>query len=359
MTSGITARKTKKGTSYLVRVRSVASPKDQFGTFPTLREAKAWQAEKWAGINKGEAIVSTETKRLTIGQIFDDYANVHNMGEKDAQRIKKLRGNFEDFLVLKLTPTRLQAWVKEMEQTQVPPNWRKVKSHPNYKGDTPRNYSASTIRKYYFTLKKCIEWHAQFKRYPFQTPFLKIKLPKEDNSRERRLLPQEEKALMEVCLSLPSHGKEFALLMQIAMETAMRCGEMLGMTWGMLKLEEARIMLPATLTKTKKAREVALTSIAKKLLSDYEKTLRPTAKERIFPQWQNSNVVGHVLKDMCVRLNIEDFKWHDLRHEAISRFFERTTLRETEICKITGHTNPKTLARYANLRATDLAAKLW
>jgi len=55
----------------------------------------------------------------------------------------------------------------------------------------------------------------------------------------------------------------------------------------------------------------------------------------------------------------EDLNFHDLRHEATSRFFERTTLSEMEIMKITGHSSTTMLARYANLRGSNLAAKLW
>ncbi|MGS0893435.1 hypothetical protein ACVBGC_12960 [Burkholderia stagnalis] len=48
-----------------------------------------------------------------------------------------------------------------------------------------------------------------------------------------------------------------------------------------------------------------------------------------------------------------------MRHEATSRLYERTTLSDIQIAKITGHTDPKVLMRYANLRGSDLAARLW
>jgi integrase len=55
----------------------------------------------------------------------------------------------------------------------------------------------------------------------------------------------------------------------------------------------------------------------------------------------------------------EDLRFHDLRHEATSRLFERTTLSDLEISRITGHKDPRVLRRYSNLRGSDLAAKLW
>lgn len=53
-----------------------------------------------------------------------------------------------------------------------------------------------------------------------------------------------------------------------------------------------------------------------------------------------------------------DLHFHDLRHEAISRLFERTSLSDFEIAKISGHRTPRMLMRYANLRASALASKL-
>lgn len=54
-----------------------------------------------------------------------------------------------------------------------------------------------------------------------------------------------------------------------------------------------------------------------------------------------------------------DLVFHDLRHEATSRLYERTTLSDIQIAKITGHSDPKVLMWYANLRGSDLAERLW
>ena len=55
----------------------------------------------------------------------------------------------------------------------------------------------------------------------------------------------------------------------------------------------------------------------------------------------------------------DGLRFHDLRHEAASRLFERTGLNEIEISRITGHRDPRMLRRYSNLRASDLADRLW
>lgn len=57
------------------------------------------------------------------------------------------------------------------------------------------------------------------------------------------------------------------------------------------------------------------------------------------------------------RAGAPDLRFHDLRHEATNRLFERTTLRESEIGFVTGHCDPRMLQRYYNKRAGDIVAR--
>ncbi|MDP6068964.1 MAG: tyrosine-type recombinase/integrase, partial [Alphaproteobacteria bacterium] len=60
---------------------------------------------------------------------------------------------------------------------------------------------------------------------------------------------------------------------------------------------------------------------------------------------------------MIKRAGIVGLRFHDLRHEAVSRFFE-LGLSVPEVALISGHKNPVVLLRYTHLRAQDLVAKL-
>ena len=92
-------------------------------------------------------------------------------------------------------------------------------------------------------------------------------------------------------------------------------------------------------------------------------------KGLLFPWW-NGDVHDDVLRKTTSMLSQQfarvfdaagcaDLRFHDLRHEATSRLFERTHLSDIEISRITGHKDPRVLRRYSNLRGSDLAAKLW
>jgi integrase len=54
---------------------------------------------------------------------------------------------------------------------------------------------------------------------------------------------------------------------------------------------------------------------------------------------------------------IEDLRFHDLRHEATTRLFEKG-LNIMEVASITGHKDLRMLRRYTHLKAEDLAQKL-
>jgi integrase len=59
-------------------------------------------------------------------------------------------------------------------------------------------------------------------------------------------------------------------------------------------------------------------------------------------------------KRLAKRARLEDLRFHDLRHEAISRFFEKGL----NVALISGHRDPRMLFRYTHPRAEDVAAKL-
>ena len=65
---------------------------------------------------------------------------------------------------------------------------------------------------------------------------------------------------------------------------------------------------------------------------------------------------GAFLK-LCRKVNIDDLHFHDLRHQATSRFFEKG-LNPVEVATITGHKDTRMLMRYTHLRAEDLVERL-
>lgn len=165
---------------------------------------------------------------------------------------------------------------------------------------------------------------------------------------------------MDACHGMYKDPRGWQLLIGLALETAMRAGELLGMRWDEVKTDPSNrfIVIPKEREKTRKGRQVPLSAKAIEIIEE----LRGRAIEgeaRVFGTFPNSSVIlGRGFKRITTRAKCDDLRFHDLRHEATSRFFERTSLQMMEIAAITGHTQLGTLQRYANLRPSILSEKL-
>ena len=68
---------------------------------------------------------------------------------------------------------------------------------------------------------------------------------------------------------------------------------------------------------------------------------------------KQENVITQPFTHVCKTAKIDDLRFHDLRHEATSRMFERG-FNMMEVASVTGHQDLKMLKRYTHLKAGDL-----
>ena len=131
----------------------------------------------------------------------------------------------------------------------------------------------------------------------------------------------------------------------------MRRGEILSLTWENVHLERRYVHLPDT--KNGDSRDEPLSPLALDLLRDLPRNIR--GDQAVFPV--HFEALKSSWRRACSRAGIRDLRFHDLRHEATSRFFEKG-LNVMEVSAITGHKDLRMLQRYTHLRAEDLALKL-
>ena len=81
----------------------------------------------------------------------------------------------------------------------------------------------------------------------------------------------------------------------------------------------------------------------------------PLHEQPLF-SYSPNGVTGGFLK-LCRKVGIHDLHFHDLRHEATSRVFEKG-LNPVEVATITGHKDTRMLMRYTHLRAEDLVGRM-
>jgi hypothetical protein len=70
-----------------------------------------------------------------------------------------------------------------------------------------------------------------------------------------------------------------------------------------------------------------------------------------------SDAITAAWRRIVLRAEIEDFRYHDLRHEATSRLFERG-LEIMEVQRITGHKTLSMLLRYTQMNVDRIVKRL-
>lgn len=128
----------------------------------------------------------------------------------------------------------------------------------------------------------------------------------------------------------------------------MRRSELLGLTWDEIDFKNRTAYLPDT--KNGSSRTVPLSSTAVTTISNLGKT-----QSHLF--LVSNNAIRLSWDKLKKRTKLDDLRFHDLRHEAISRFFEKG-LSIAEVAFISGHKDLRMLMRYTHLKAEDVALKL-
>ena len=176
------------------------------------------------------------------------------------------------------------------------------------------------------------EWGLPLKDNPLHG--LKLKAP--DQRRERRLLNGEWERLLEAARRCRNPWIE--PIMRLALATGMRRGELLTIEDKQIDFERRSLLIKETKNGT--SRTIPLTREA---ISILEKL--PRGQGRKFPITGNAfRLAWEHLRD---RADLGDLHFHDLRHEAISRFFE-LGLNPPEVALISGHRDMRQLFRYTH-----------
>lgn len=222
----------------------------------------------------------------------------------------------------------------------------------SYREERLRSVAPATVTREINTISHAIDtsirdWGVYLPRNPCKL----VRRPSPPRGRDRRLAPGEEDKL----LAAVDAGRNIYLrpLIVLAIETGMRRGELLGLRWEHIDLDIGVAHLP--MTKNGDARSVPLSIRARTVLQSLREGRRVASEPRVLPT--TASAVSQAWGHLRVRASMPDLKLHDLRHEAVSRLFERG-LNLMEVAAISGHKELSMLRRYTHLRAADLVAKL-
>ena len=219
-----------------------------------------------------------------------------------------------------------------------------------YRDERLRSVAPATVIRELSTISHCLELaQSEWGFYLPRNPVKFVRRPPAPRGRQRRLDEGEEERLLAAC----DQGRNPWLkpLIILGIETGMRRGELVGLLWEHVDLRKRVAHLPQT--KNGESRDVPLSQRATAALQALYADR--SVRTRVFPL--SGNAVRLAWEHLRDRAGCADLHFHDLRHEAVSRFFERG-LNIAEVSTISGHKELRMLQRYTHLRAADLVQRL-
>ena len=327
-----------------VRVRRKGWPV-QSRTFRTKGQAEAWARAIEADMDKGAFVSGALAERTLFKDIATrfakEFAPLHYRGAGWQHKLARLVDRLGPFSLASLTQDRV-AWYRDQRLQDPDPRFKDPQNAPSISG--------ATVKTELDLLSKVLGVASKEFRIPLPSgnPVAMIRKPTGNPSRDRRLDREEFDRLLAACER--SRNTWLKPGLQISVETAMRQGELLALRWDDVDLKKCVAFL--RVTKNGDSRAVPLSSRAIALLDSLPRSI----DGRVLPQEKQG--LHEAFKTACKRAGLEDFHWHDLRHEAISRLAERGDLSILELSAISGHRTQRTLQIYVQMHASALAQKL-
>jgi integrase len=352
-----TIRKTIHGT-WQVQIRRKGYP-TQTSTFDKKSEAEAWARDVEGDMDKGEFKDRRNAQNTTLYEVLQRYLEREAPKLKSTESVEFRIEAFKAHKIAKysmtaLTPTVIQAWIEERIREGV---------------------SGSTVNRELSVLRSAIKKGILSFELNIDNPVHAVHRPKEAPPRERRLFDGEEDRII-TALEVVDRGEkgQFAgpqntwmkPLVIFAIETAMRRGEILSLTWPHVNLKKRTAHLVDTKNGT--SRTVPLTQRAAMLLEELPRSI----DGKVFPITENALKLSfrrslerarERYREQCkVEGSVADPRYlvdlhfHDLRHEGASRLAK--IFMPHELAKICGWKDLKMVMRYYQANTEDLLEKI-
>ncbi len=320
-----------------VRIRRRGCPA-QCGTFSNISKAKEFVQRVEGSIQDGKYLKTVEAKKHTLAELIDRYIRdvlprkPKSMPRQEAQ-LNWWRAQLGFCLLSDLTPSLIAEYRDRLGREET------------VKG-TER--APATVVRYLAALSHALTIGSKEWEWLDDSPMKKVSKPKEPRGRVRFLDEEEIERLLEACKI--SSNPYLYIIVVLALSTGMRHGEILGLSWKDVNLENKKIVIEET--KNGERRAVPLVGHALDLLTEYFNKRREDTS-LLFPGKDSQKITDirfpweKALQDAM----ITNFRFHDLRHTFASYLaMRKATL--TELRALLGHKSASMTARYSHLSET-------
>lgn len=318
-------------TTYRVLVRLKGHPV-QSATFERLTDAKRWAASTESAIREGRHFEVSESRKRTVSDLIKQYrADVLPRLRSASTRLVHLdwwEQKLGRYLLADVRPALLIETRKEL-----------------FDGDrTP-----STVNRYCASLSSAFTWGVKELQWVSDNPFFKISNFDEPQGVIRFLSDEERAALLKEC---KERSQDLYAIVVLALSTGARRNELLGLTWPDIDLKTGLLTFPKT--KNGSVRRVPVTGLALEMVRNIaaDRKLK-NVNGLVFPGktklTQNKPIaIENIFKAALKAAQINNFRFHDLRHSAAS-YLVMAGVDMRTVAEILGHSDLKMTQRYAHL----------
>jgi len=301
-------------------------------TFINKVDAERWARQIEVEIQKGGYTNLVLAERTTFAEIIERYIT---------EVLPTMRGGKADFIRLKALARRPIAKLNMVALTP-----QKIAQH---RDERLKEIAPATVIRELSYFSSIITYARKEWGININNPVALVTKPKNPQGRCRILDAIETNALFEALKPTGRRSIWILPLVKLALETAMRRGELLGLRWEHIDLERRTIFLK--LTKNGTSRTVPLSTYAVQILAEMPRNI----DGRVFPV--THEVVSQAFNRARKQAGVKDIRFHDLRHMAITKLAEKLP-NLIELSAVSGHKSLTMLKRYYHPSAEQLAEKL-
>ena len=317
----------KRGKSWTAQVR-VSGWQSFTKTFDTKSSAQEWIKHTEHTL-KSNVLPDYSVQSMTLYDLLDRYA------EKVSSNLK---GSEIEIYKLRL--------IQRYPVSKNKLSYLTKKHFENYRDERLKEVKSGTVHAEIMLLKRVYRIAIEQWGYGIiKNPLSSIILPPPHRPRKRRLTPQEQ---IDVCFAAKAQRNNYICsVIEFAIETGMRRSEILKLKWCDINLETGFASLYDT--KNGEDRKVPLTKRCIEVLNQL-----PRSHEHVFPI--SATCLHQAWRRALRKAGVKDLRFHDLRHEAVSRFFEMG-MSVPEVALISGHKDLTQLFRYTHLNPENVFRK--
>ena len=318
----------KRGSSWTAQVR-ISGWRSFTKSFSKKTQAIAWSAHLESKLRNAPVPTIITDNKVSLGDLLVRYAEEvapsHKSSVPETYRLRAIA----------------RSWIGELDI-----RYLNKQQFSQYQKDRLEKVSVASVHAELSLIKRVLDTAIKQWGYGIVENVIKtMKYSKGNVSRTRRLEADEKDRI--IAAAKLQRNEYICSIIEFAIETGMRRSEILKLKWQDINLETGFALLYDT--KNGEDRKVPLTLKCIQLLNQL-----PRSHEHVFPI--SATCLHQAWQRAVKRADIKDLRFHDLRHEAVSRFFEMG-MSVPEVALISGHKDLTQLFRYTHLNPENVFTK--